>query len=29
MDPEKIKKFGEIAERYGQKLYPPDFFQKK
>ena len=25
MTPELIKKFGAIAEKYGQKLYPPDY----
>jgi quercetin dioxygenase-like cupin family protein len=27
MNPEMIKKVLEIAEKYGQKLYPPDYFK--
>jgi quercetin dioxygenase-like cupin family protein len=28
MGPEQIQKFEAIAEKYGQKLYPPDFLAK-
>lgn len=27
MNPELMKKFEAIAEKYGQKLYPPDYFK--
>ncbi len=29
MTPEKEKELKEIAEKHGQKLYPPDYLQKK